>query len=127
MVNSLFFFGLPNYSAFFPQEAFFGKELLDALGRDKRSRQGNKTPSTPSEDEDKAIQDPFAAQKGTAHQDQHVTFAGAGQVPYQMVSGEEQQHPQHPRQLLQQPGYPRGGHSTTQKHQSNLTLSGQEM
>lgn len=109
------------------QEAFFGKELLDALGRDKRSRQGNKTPSTPSEDEDKAIQDPFAAQKGTAHQDQHVTFAGAGQVPYQMVSGEEQQHPQHPRQLLQQPGYPRGGHSTTQKHQSNLTLSGQEI
>lgn len=101
--------------------------MLDTLGRDKRSKHGGKTPSTPSEDEDRANQDPFTARQGSMHQEQQSSFAGTGQVPYQMVSGEEQQHPQHSRQALQQPGYPRGGHSTSQKHHSNLGLSGQDL
>lgn len=109
------------------QEAFFGKELLDTLGRDKRSRHGGKTPSTPSEDEERANQDPFASRQSSMQQDQHSSIAGAGQAPYQMVTSEEQQHSQHSRQALHQSGYARSSHTTTQKHHSNLGLSGQEM
>ena len=94
---------------------------MDTLGRDKRSKHGGKTPSTPSEDEDRANQDPFTARQGSIHQEQQSSFAGTGQVPYQMVSSEEQQA------VLQQPGYPRGGHGTSQKHNSNLGLSGQDL
>lgn len=99
---------------------------MDTLGRDKRLKHGNKTPSTPSEDEDRANQDPFAPRQATAHQEQHSSFSGTGQVPYQMVSVDDQ-HTQHSSQALQQPVYPRGGPNAAQKHHANLGLSGQDM
>ena len=99
---------------------------MDTLGGEKRSKHGGKTPSTPSEDEDRANQDPFAPRQGSMHPEREASFAGSGQVPYQMVAGEEQQHPQHSNQGLHQAGYPRGNHSLPQKHHSELGLSGHE-
>lgn len=100
---------------------------MDTLGGEKRSRHGGKTPSTPSEDEDRANQDPFASRQGLMHQErQQALFAGSGQVPYPMVAGEERQHPQHANQALQQAGYIRGNHSLARKQHSDLRLSGHE-
>ena len=96
------------------------------MGGEKRSKHGGKTPSTPSEDEDRATKDPFAPRQGSMQPEREASFAGSGQVPYQMVAGEERQHPRHSNQGLQQAGYPRGNHSLTQKHQSELGLSGVE-
>ena len=101
---------------FLSQEAFFGKDLLDTLGREKRSKHGGKTPSTPSEDEDRANQDPFAVRQGSIPPDrQQTTFDGPGQVPFQMVPGEERQHPGHSTQPLHQTGFPRGSLSAHDK------------
>ena len=101
---------------FLSQEAFFGKDLLDTLGREKRSKHGGKTPSTPSEDEDRANQDPFAVRQGSIPPDrQQTTFDGSGQVPFQMVPGEERQHPGHSTQALHQTGFPRGSLSAHDK------------
>lgn len=99
---------------------------MDTLGGEKRSKLGGKTPSTPSEDEDRAHQDPFAPRQGSVHPEREASFAGSGQVSFQMVAGEEQQHPQLLNQGLHQAGYPKSNHSSSQKHHSELGFSGHE-
>lgn len=95
--------------------------MLDTLSRDKRSKNSGKTLSTPSEDEGRSNQDPFAQRQSSLHQEQRSSLAGSGQTSYQMLAGEEQQRTQHSRQALHQSEYP------AQKHHSNLGLSGQDM
>lgn len=100
---------------------------MDTLGGEKRSKHGGKTPSTPSEDEDRANQDPFAPRQGPLYPErQQAPFAGSGQVPFQVVASEERQHPQHANQALHQAGYPRDNHSLARKQHSDLGLSAHE-
>lgn len=99
------------------KEAFFGKDLLDTLGKDKRVKPSGKTVFTSDQGRNK---DPFAPRQGFVCQEQQ---GNSGQVPYPLVTSEEQQ------QTLYQPGYQRvSSHSTVpQKHHTSLGLSEHEM
>lgn len=99
------------------KEAFFGKDLLDTLGKDKRVKPSGKAVLTPDQGTNK---DPFAPRQGFVHQEQQ---GNSGQIPYPLATSEEQQ------QTVYQPGYQRtSSHSTApQKQHTSLGLSEHEM